>query len=384
MNADPILSVSGLCVRRPGGFSLRVDQLTVARHEVLTLLGPNGAGKSTLLQALALLEPPQDGTLLLDGTAVSTRSLAARRKTAVVLQEPLLLRGSVRDNVALGLRLHGLGRRERDERVTRWMRRTGIEHLARRAARSLSGGEQRRVSLARALALEPLVLFLDEPFAALDAPTRRSLLADLRGWLTDAGCATILVTHDRDEALHLADRVAVLIDGRLRQCGPVDDVFDHPADAAVASFLGIDNILEVEVLGAEGATHTRLRAGSVQLIGAGSVPAGPALLALHPEKIALFHPDEPIRPDLRNRLPGRVISIEPAGSEVRIRLDVGVPLSALLPRAAAADRALQSGAAIVAAIRPASLHVMRRTSPPAPPLAGGEVRGPGPASVRGV
>ncbi len=247
MSRQLVLTAENLRVRRRDGFVLHVDHLAIERHEVLALLGPNGAGKSTLLQALALLEPPQSGRIALDGVVVTGAGVAARRRMAVVLQEPLLLRGTVRDNVALGLRLHGIAKTEREGRVARWLERTGTDHLAGRNARTLSGGEQRRVSLARALALEPLVLFLDEPFAALDAPGRRSLIADLRGWLQAAGCAAVLVTHDRDEALDLADRVAVLMRGEIRQLGPIDTVFSEPADAEVARFLGIENIIPATV-----------------------------------------------------------------------------------------------------------------------------------------
>ncbi|MGH2587177.1 MAG: ABC transporter ATP-binding protein, partial [Dehalococcoidia bacterium] len=282
MSATPALVVRDLHARRPGGFSVCLDEFALDRGEVVALLGPNGAGKSTLLQALALLEPAEASTFLLAGEPVRGSVLQARRRMAVVLQEPLLLAGDVRHNVALGLRLGHAPRAERESRVDRWLERTGIAHLANRRARQLSGGEQRRVSLARALALEPLVLFLDEPFAALDAPSRRALLAELPAWLRDAGCATVLVTHDRDEALHLADRVAVLFDGAVRQIGLVEEVFARPIDPDVAAFLGVENILHGEVVDSDGES-CRVRIGAVALTVAGDQPPGPVLVTLHPE-----------------------------------------------------------------------------------------------------
>jgi tungstate transport system ATP-binding protein len=359
MSDVAVLGARDLRLARGPGFCLAVDRLAVHAGEVLALLGPNGAGKSTLLQALALLEPLDGGEIRLDGAPVRGRSLAARRRMAVVLQEPLLVHGTVVGNVSLGLRLHGHPRAERERRAALWLKRTGIEHLAGRPSRSLSGGEQRRVSLARALALEPLVLFMDEPFAALDAPTRASLLAELPGWLRAAGCATVLVTHDRDEALHLADTVAVLFAGRVRQTGPVEEVFARPIDADVAAFLGVENILHGEVIEPDGGT-VGVRIGDALVVAAGDVPPGPVLVMIHPEQVLLVHPDEPLRSSARNLLPSRVVAVEPAGSQLRVRLDAGFPLVAALTRASAADLALAPGAPVQAAVKATAVHLIPR------------------------
>lgn len=357
MTNDPVLSVRDLRVRRPGGFTLQVENLAIDRHEVLSLIGPNGAGKSTLLQALALVEPAATGSFVLDGAPIGRARLAARRRMAVVLQEPLLLRGSVRDNVALGLRLHGVPKSERNDRVARWLQRTGIEHLAGRSARSLSGGEQRRVSLARALALEPLVLFLDEPFAALDAPGRRALLSALRGWLRDAGCAAVLVTHDRDEAMHLADRVAVILGGAIRQYGPIDAVFGQPADVEVARFLGFENIIPATVCGSH-QNGVRVRAGTKQLIADGSHSPGDMLLAIHPEQVSLVRSDERGTSAAFNSIVCQVEQIEPEGSQFRVQLWAGFPLIALAPRSLVAELGLQPGSTVTASMKATALHLL--------------------------
>jgi tungstate transport system ATP-binding protein len=278
---------------------------------------------------------------------------------AVVLQEPLLLNASVRDNVALGLRLHGVARREREQRIARWLERTGIGHLARRPARALSGGEQRRVSLARALALEPLVLFMDEPFAALDAPTRGALLAELPGWLRAAGCAVLLVTHDRDEALHLADSAAIVFEGRIRHMGPIDEVFARPVDADVAAFLGVENILRGDVVAADGDT-ARVRIGSAELVAAGNAACGPVLATIHPEQVLLIADAESLHSSARNVLRCRVTEVEPAGSQVRVRLDAGFPLVAAITRASAVDLDLSPGTSIQAAIKATAVHLIDR------------------------
>ncbi len=170
-----------------------------------------------------------------------------RAVSAAVLQRPLLRRGSVRANAETGLRFKRIPRAERHARAARWLARFGLAPLADQPARSLSGGEAQRVSLARALALAPELLLLDEPFGALDAPTRAELLADLRDILAASSTAAILVTHDRHEAAAVADRVAILHAGTLRQLGPPRAVLAHPADADCARLLGFENVVGAKV-----------------------------------------------------------------------------------------------------------------------------------------
>ena len=191
-------------------------------------MGPNGAGKSTLLRVLGLLETPTAGTVRFRGEAVTpAQGLAVRRRMASVFQEPLLADATVFDNVAMGLRFRGITRAAARPRVQAWLERFGIAALADRQARTLSGGEAQRVALARALVVEPELLLLDEPFAALDQPTRETLIQDLRGVLRADRVTTVLVTHHRGEALALGDRPAVLIGGRILQ-GAAAEVFQAP------------------------------------------------------------------------------------------------------------------------------------------------------------
>ncbi len=222
----PLLRLRGILVRRDGRAILDVPALDVAHHEVLAILGPNGAGKSTLLQVMALLLAPDAGEVRFAGTGVDARRspVPVRRRLAVVFQEPLLFDTSVFENVASGLRLRGVSRCVRAERVAAWLARLGIAHLRGRSARTLSGGEARRVSLARALVLEPELLLLDEPFGALDYNTRQALLAELPALLTAARTTTILVTHDPTEARALASRAIALDRGQMVADGAVSTV----------------------------------------------------------------------------------------------------------------------------------------------------------------
>ncbi|RMF29886.1 MAG: ABC transporter ATP-binding protein, partial [Chloroflexi bacterium] len=223
--SGPILSLRDVVVVYGGRSVLDVPALDVRLGEVLAVIGPNGAGKSTLLQVMAGLRSPGAGVLRFQGQVGRAGDLGYRRRIALVLQEPTLLDASVLTNVTLGLRFRRRPRRKAVEQAVAWLERLGVAHLAHRSARTLSGGEAQRVSLARALVLEPELLLLDEPFSALDAPTRMALLDDLQDLLRETRTTTVFVTHDQDEALRLGDRIAVLLEGRLRQLDLPERVF---------------------------------------------------------------------------------------------------------------------------------------------------------------
>lgn len=234
-----LVELSELLVRRDGQAVLDIAHLEVARGEVLAVVGPNGAGKSTLLLILARLLRAQGGRFRFDGREVhELDALAYRRHLALVLQESLLLDLPVRENLALGLKFRGVKAAEIERRVEFWLMRLGIAHLAARPARRLSGGEAQRVSLGRAFILEPELLLLDEPFGSLDPPTRARLLEDLKSVLPETSTTSVLITHDLQEALKLATRLVVLLDGRVQQVGNPLEVFRHPANQQVAEFLG--------------------------------------------------------------------------------------------------------------------------------------------------
>jgi tungstate transport system ATP-binding protein len=214
----PLVELRGLCVRRGNRTALEVEALEIERGEVLALVGPNGAGKSTLLLAVAHLIALERGEVRFAGRSIHDRdALEYRRQLSFVFQDPLLLDMTVAQNVALGLRFRGLDRSEVNGRVQRWLGLLGIESLALRRAVELSGGEAQRVSLARALVLDPELLLLDEPFAALDPPARARLLEDLSGLLARDHRTAIFVTHDLKEAAQLAHRLGVLAEGASRR-----------------------------------------------------------------------------------------------------------------------------------------------------------------------
>ncbi|WBL37477.1 ATP-binding cassette domain-containing protein [Tepidiforma flava] len=222
-------------VRKGGRTVLEVPGLTLGRAAVTALLGPNGSGKTTALRLMAGLERPARGRVLLDGEPAER---AARKAAAYAFQRAVFLRGTVRANLDLALRLRGVPAAERARRIARAAEACGIGHLLERDALRLSGGEAQRANLARALALEAELVLLDEPLSGLDGPGRAALLADLPGMLAAARATVVLVTHDRDEALLLAQELVLLIGGRPAAHGPAGEVFRRPPTREAAAFLG--------------------------------------------------------------------------------------------------------------------------------------------------
>ena len=238
-----VLAARELSVVRGDRTLVKVERFAVAPGEVHVLLGPNGAGKTTLLRALNGLERA-GGTIEFEGRAVQSGKdrLRLRRHTAAVFQQAYLLSTTVRGNVESGLRIRGVRGAELRERADGALALLGIAHLAERRRAGLSGGEAQRVSVARAIATDPVVLFLDEPMASLDPPTRRALVADLEKIFERLAVAVLWVTHDTAEAAAVADKVTFLADGVVVQEGTFREVVEHPATAAVADYIhgGLD------------------------------------------------------------------------------------------------------------------------------------------------
>jgi len=356
------LSVRGVAVARGGREILRVDALDVHDGEVLAMLGPNGAGKSTLVQVLALLQKPASGEVCFDGEAIRGDSLSYRRRMAVVFQEPLLLDASVESNVGAGLAFRGVPGDERRRRVHEWLERFGVAGLAKRSARTLSGGEAQRVSLARAFVLEPEVLLLDEPFSALDAPTRQALIDDLVAMLAGTSMATVFVTHDRAEALRLGDRIAVLMGGRVRQVGTPAEVFGSPVDEEVAQFVGAETIVAGRVQAiADGVAMVSVAGHLVEGSGEPAAIGDDVLVCLRPEDVALGAVHEGGLPtSARNHLPARVTRIVPSGPFLRVEVDAGFPLVALITKQSREDLGIEPEVRVMATFKASAVHLIRK------------------------
>ncbi|MEG3629008.1 ABC transporter ATP-binding protein [Streptomyces poriticola] len=244
-----LLGLEDATVRFGGRAVLDAVALDVAEHEVVCVLGPSGSGKSTLLRAVAGLQHLDAGRVLLDGRD-QTGVPAHRREVGLMFQDHQLFpQRDVAGNVAFGPRMHGASRAEQRRRVTELLELVGLPDAADRAVGALSGGEQQRVALARALAPRPRLLMLDEPLGQLDRSLRERLVVELRELFGRLGTTVLAVTHDQGEAFALADRVVVMRDGRIAQAGTPLEVWQRPADAFVARFLGFDNVVAATVAG---------------------------------------------------------------------------------------------------------------------------------------
>jgi tungstate transport system ATP-binding protein len=353
-----VLELHDVAVTYDGRTVLDVPQLVVNRGEVLTLLGENGSGKTTLLRLLGLLIKPDRGRVLFCGEEVdfgsARRLLDLRRRMASVMQQPLLCRMSVRRNVGLGLRFRGIPKPESMQRVNRWLERLAISHLADRPAAKLSGGEAQRTSLARAMTLDPEVLFLDEPFAALDAPTRQSLLHEFRAVLAVTGVTALFATHDRGEALGLGDRLAVLMGGRVAQVGSAESVFSRPSGVEVARFVGVETLIAGRVT-----DPGHVDCGAFQLETEADHDTGTEVfVSVRPEEIELHVEGSLV--EGRNVIAGRVVKTFPAETHHRVEIDCGETLVAAISRASFREMRLVPGNRVQATIQPCAAHVIVR------------------------
>jgi tungstate transport system ATP-binding protein len=361
----PVLESKNLQVKMGGALILDVPSLSVTEGEILSLIGPNGAGKTTLLQAMSHLIPFSRGEVYLNGSKIGSNHsvIQYRRKIAMVFQEPLLFDTTVVENVASGLRIRGIKGPEIRDIASAQLARFGIAHLADRSAKTLSGGEAQRTSLARAFATRPEILFLDEPFASLDPPTRESIIDDLERVLRETGTTTVMATHDRLEAIRLSDRIAVMNGGRIVQAGTPEEVMNHPADEWIASFVGTETILSGKVAGKNGSALLISAFGrNLEAVGE-AVPGEDVVLCIRPENVTLSESRPASATSARNVFPGTVERIIPSGAIYKVRIDCGFPLTAYVTRNAIDDLSLREGLPVTSSFKATAIHVIRRKSP---------------------
>ena len=331
---------------------------------VTVLFGASGVGKTTVLRAIAGLDRPDSGRIVFEGEpwVDVARGIALppqRRRVGLLFQEHALFPHlGVAANVGYGL--GALAPAAREARVREMAALVGLApELLRRRPAELSGGERQRVALARALAPSPRLLLLDEPLSALDAPSREELRLELRRSIEASGVPALVVTHDRLEALALGDRIAVMVDGEVRQLGPVAEVFAAPLDAAVARVVGTENVLPVRLQERRDGLAV-VRAGALELVAVD--PGGlerEAFACIRAEEIVLE--EAPGAPSsARNLLAGAVVSRRDEGPLVRVTTDCGVPLVALVTRASAERLRLAPGRAVALLVKAPAIRLVPR------------------------
>jgi spermidine/putrescine transport system ATP-binding protein len=335
----PVVSESGkgqlslvALTKRFGQFTA-VDaiDLDIPAGGFFSLLGPSGCGKTTTLRMIAGFEEPTAGQVLLDGRDIAKTPPSKRPVNTVFQSYALFPHLRVFDNVAFGLRRAQVAKDEVTRRVGDALEQVQLSDYARRKPAQLSGGQQQRVALARALVLKPAVLLLDEPLGALDAKLRRQLQLELKLLQTQVGITFVYVTHDQEEALTMSDRIAVINRGRIEQAASPKDLYEEPANAFVADFLGVSNLMDATVAGpsGSGARVTLSDSYSVEVQRGEVGMRGPAKVVIRPERIGV----EPAGTAGSNRLPGLVSNVVYLGSglQLAIALATGHAVTALVP-----------------------------------------------------
>ncbi len=306
------LVASGLHKRFGITVAVHEFSLSAERGEFISLLGPSGCGKTTVLRMIAGFETPNVGRIEIDGEDVTDMPTRLRRVGMVFQSYALFPNLTVEGNIAFGLRVSGMGKRDITRRVDEMLELIGLPTLRRRYPAELSGGQQQRVALARAVAIRPRILLLDEPLSALDAQIRVSLREDLRDLQRQLGITALFVTHDQEEALALSHRVVVMSHGRVEQIGTPAEVYRAPATEFVTSFVGTANLLNAVVLDPVAGT---VRFGDVTLTTGRPLPEGRVRLAIRPEALA------PTRyEDANNSFTAAVRDVTFLGAIVRLRL----------------------------------------------------------------
>ena len=337
--------------------------LTIASGEFFSLLGPSGCGKTTTLRLIAGFEQPTAGRILLDDIDVSGVPPHKRNVNTVFQSYALFPFLTVFENVAFGLRGRRVEKKELAARVDEALELVKLHSFAKRRPGQLSGGQQQRVALARALVLKPQVLLLDEPLGALDAKLRRSLKVELKALQEQVGITFLYVTHDQEEALTMSDRLAVMRSGKIVQIGAPHEVYEEPADTYVADFLGVSNLMEVDVIerGPGARCQVRLGESVLEVTRGGAETASRARAVIRPERVRV----EEFGSAGPNRVPAMVERLVYLGSatQVILRLAPGAELQVLLQNDGTREQ-LTQGTPVHAFLAPDALRVLADSGQP--------------------
>jgi spermidine/putrescine transport system ATP-binding protein len=331
--------------------------LEIGSGEFFSLLGPSGCGKTTTLRLIAGFERPTSGDVCLDGVSLAAVPPDRRNVNTVFQSYALFPHLNVLDNVAFGMRYQKVKRSERERRAKEALELVELGDYCKRRPHQLSGGQQQRVALARALVLRPAVLLLDEPLGALDAKIRRQLRVELKALQEEVGTTFIFVTHDQEEALSMSDRIAVMHEGKVDQVGTPREIYEGPATLFVADFLGVANVMDVEVVSREG-RGCRLRVGERELWAeCGDLGAsGSAAAVVRPERLRVMAHTE----SGENTIPGMIDRTIYVGSnlQVMVRLANGGLLQASVPNDGVDLDSHEQGAPVTVHVPPDALRVL--------------------------
>jgi molybdate/tungstate transport system ATP-binding protein len=341
-----------------GEFSLHNVDLRISKGEYLVIMGPSGAGKTVLLETIAGLRFPDSGRILIDGTD-SSGIPPEKRRIAIVYQDySLFPHMTAFENIAFGLRLQRIAEPETEQRVRSLLKEFSIAYLIDHYPSSMSGGEQQRVALARALAVKPDILLLDEPFAALDPRTREECMRMMLAVKKSQNLTILQVSHSREEAYGVSDRVVLLIGGSIVQTGSADNIFRTPRSSAGARYAGIDNIFRGTVLSCDG-TSSAIGIEGHQIILKGTAPVGSSVtIGIAGEHVSLAEESHVTVDTALNAVSGIVTGILPMEHSVKIHIEGPLPLTAVVKRNEGLTQIPLKGEHRVAIFRPEDVHLL--------------------------
>ena len=335
-------------------FSLKNVSFSVNKGEHFIILGPTAAGKTLILETIAGFYIPHKGRILLDGKNI-TRIPPEKRKIGFVYQDySLFPHMTVEENVAFGLKMQKLPKREIESKVQSIIDSMGISYIQKRLPSTLSGGEQQRVALARSLVIDPEILLLDEPLSALDPRTRESLIDELKRIHESRHTTTIHVTHDQDEALALADRIGVIMNGELVQVDTPYAIFNEPVSEEIASFVGVENVIKGKIISNEDGMVV-VETGDYKIRALSNFNKGKVNVFIRPENIILSKVK--LESSARNCIVGKISKINQFGATFRVYMDNG--LSALVTKHAIEDLGLISGKKVYASFKATAIHLIK-------------------------
>ena len=336
-------------------FSIRDVSLDIAENEYFVLLGPTGAGKTLLLELIAGFHIPDEGRILLNGVDV-TQEPPEKRQIGFVYQDySLFPHMTVEENIAFGLKVRGLPKKEIERKVEEMKELVGISNLGSRYPSTLSGGEQQRVSVARALAVDPTVLLLDEPLSALAPKTQAAIRTELRRIHNARAVTTVHVTHNQTEAMVLADRIGLLMNGSIAQVGSPEDLFTRPMNERIAGFVGVENILRGKVR-VNTAGVAVIDAEGCEIFSVTDIKEGEVEVYIRPENIVLSKTQ--LNSSARNAFKGEIAKITNLGPILNVELDNG--LKVFITKQSSEEMQLKPGAQVYASFKATATHVSRR------------------------
>lgn len=337
---------------------------SLSRGEIVAVIGPSGAGKSTLLRICDMLEEQSSGSLTLFGMPVNKKTVRTlRERVGVLFQKTVLFNRTVADNIALGLRFRGVPASEINTRVAECLKTLGMDGYAERRARTLSGGEGQRIAFARVLLTEPDLLLLDEPTANLDPLATRMLEEMIRKENTGRNTTILMNTHDQNQGMRLADRILVLMNGRIVQIGTPDEVFYHPATVDVAQFVGFQNLFPgIVTKVADGVAEIDTGTGILRAVAdSGILPGSGVTAAVRAEEITLGMPAADADSG-ENRLTGKILSATKVGPVIEILADCGIPVTAVVPARHHFTEMFRAGTEIHLSWKASSMHLIQKTN----------------------